>query len=289
MELAGLYARAALGALPIVGGGGGDTLPDLRPAREGVRADPRQLAEYDRVCGFRLRDELPSTYVHVLAFPLALRLLTDRSFPFGAMGLVHVANRIVQHRPLRLGEPFDLVVRAENLAPHPKGRTVEIVAEATVGDELAWEDVSTYLHRERAPDPSGSSGSEPEAEPEAGGRRDHDRGPDDLPERAAWTVPGDIGRRYAGVSGDRNPIHLHGLTAKAFGMPRAIAHGMWVKARCLAALEETLGDAYAVDVRFKLPLPIPGNVTFSAAPDGRFAVRSARDGKPHVEGRAAPR
>lgn len=273
MEMAGLYARAALGALPIVGGGGGDTLPDLRFAREGVEADPQRLAEYDRVCGFRLRDELPSTYVHVLAFPLALRLLTDRSFPFGAMGLVHLANRIVQHRPLRLGEAFDLVVRAENLAPHEKGRTVEVVAEATIGDELVWEDVSTYLQR-------GGGTGESEPKPRGAG------GECELTERATWSVPGDIGRRYAGVSGDRNPIHLHNLTAKVFGMPRAIAHGMWVKARCLAALEDTLGDAYAVDVRFKLPLYIPSKVTFSAAPDGRFAVRSAKDGKPHVEGRA---
>ena len=270
MELAGLYARAALGALPVIGSGGGDTLPDTRHTREGVEADASRLAEYDRVCGFRLRDELPSTYVHVLAFPLALRLLTDRSFPFGAMGLVHVRNRIAQRRALRLGEPFDLSVRAENLAPHPKGRTVDVVAEATVAGEVVWEDVSTYLAR-------GGGSKDAEAKKD----RDSD-GP--LPERATWRVPDDLGRRYAAVSGDRNPIHLHALTAKAFGMPRAIAHGMWVKARCLAALEDTIGDAYEVDVRFKLPLYLPGTVVFSAAPDGRFAVRSAKDGKPHLEG-----
>lgn len=279
MEIAGLYARAALGALPIVGGGGGDALPDLRLTREGVAADAKRLADYDRVCGFRLRDELPSTYVHVLAFPLALRLLTDRSFPFGAIGLVHVANRIVQHRPLRLGEPFDLVVRAENLAPHEKGRTVDVVAEATVGDELAWEDVSTYLHRE--PVSGGEGGGAATAKQAAPA--------EELPLRATWSVPDDIGRRYGAVSGDRNPIHLHALTAKAFGMPRAIAHGMWVKARCLAALEDRLGDAYAAEVRFKLPLYLPAEVHFRAATDGRFAVRSATDGKPHLEGRATPR
>ena len=50
-----------------------------------------------------------------------------------------------------------------------------------------------------------------------------------------WRLPGDLGRRYAAVSGDRNPIHLYALTAKAFGFPRQIAHGMWSKARCLAA------------------------------------------------------
>ena len=58
-----------------------------------------------------------------------------------------------------------------------------------------------------------------------------------------WRLPGDLGRRYAAVSGDRNPIHLYPLTAKALGFPRQIAHGMWSLARCVAALENRLPDA----------------------------------------------
>jgi acyl dehydratase len=99
-------------------------------------------------------------------------------------------------------------------------------------------------------------------------------------------VPGDIGRRYAAVSGDRNPIHQHPLSAKAFGQNAPIAHGMWVKARCLAALEDQLPDAYTVDVRFKAPLFVPATVVFAAGEDG-FAVRS-RSGKPHLEGVFSP-
>ena len=38
------------------------------------------------------------------------------------------------------------------------------------------------------------------------------------------------------MSGDVNPIHLHALTARAMGFPRAIAHGMWTYARTLAPL-----------------------------------------------------
>jgi len=269
----GLYARALARELPVIGGGG-DTLPERTLDRAGVRVDPEHLAAYDRVCGFRLRDELPPTFVHVLAFDLALALMTDRSFPFGVMGLVHVRNRIVAHRPLRLSEPLDLRVRAENLAAHPKGRTVDVVAEARVGGELAWEDVSTYLQREK-----GGAGRE---------RRREDGG-GALPVRARWDVAGDTGRRYAAVSGDRNPIHLHPLSAKLFGMPGPIAHGMWVKARCLAALEDTLPAAYAVDVRFKIPLRLPSRVEFCAdAESRRFAVRAARDGRPHVEGEIVP-
>ena len=105
-----------------------------------------------------------------------------------------------------------------------------------------------------------------------------------------WNVPGDIGRRYAAVSGDRNPIHLHPLTAKLFGMKAPIAHGMWTKARCLAALEGELPEAYSVDVRFKLPIFLPAKVAFDASQRGggwEFSVTGAKDGKPHLSGEVA--
>jgi hypothetical protein len=112
-----LYARIALGALRRRG----DELPDRELVREGVEIDRGHLAAYDRVCGFRLRDELPSTYPHVLAFPLALELMADPAFPFSPLGLVHVGNRIEQTRPLRAGERIDLRVRAADLGPHDRG------------------------------------------------------------------------------------------------------------------------------------------------------------------------
>ncbi len=237
-------------------------LPDRELTRD-VSVDREHLAAYDRVCGFRLRDELPATYPHVLAFPLAMELLTG-PFPFSPLGLVHVANRIEQLRPLRADERLALRLWAEDLRPHDRGRQFDMVAEASVDGEVAWRDRSTYLHRETG----GSKGGD-RAEPP--------------PPKAVWRLPGDIGRRYADVSGDGNPIHTHALLAKALGQPGTIAHGMWTKARCLAALEGTLPDAYTVDVRFKLPLRIPGKATFSSQ-NGSFAVHDSR-GRPHLDGR----
>ena len=90
-----------------------------------------------------------------------------------------------------------------------------------------------------------------------------------MPASAEWKLGGDLGRRYAGVSGDRNPIHMHSLTAKPLGFPGAIAHGMWTKARCLAALDSRLPDAFAVDVRFRKPILLPARVEFASATRGR--------------------
>jgi acyl dehydratase len=226
-----------------------------------VRVDPAHLARYARVCGFALRDELPATYPHVLTFPLHMRLLARA--PFSAVGVVHIANRITQHRPVRVGETLDVTVRATPPRPHHRGRQFDLVSEVRVGDALVWEAVSTNLKR--------GEGDESAA------RDTWAFGEDAPPETAVWRLPGDLGRRYAAVSGDHNPIHLHGLAAKAFGFPRAIAHGMWTKARCLAALRLP-GEAFTVDVRFKRPILLPGRVTFGEAADGRFAVHG------HLEG-----
>ena len=108
---------------------------------------------------------------------------------------------------------------------------------------------------------------------------------------ATWRVPDDAGRRYAKVSGDVNPIHLSGLSAKAFGFKRAIAHGMWVKARALAALSGRLPDALSVDVGFQKPLFLPSTVALSTAEAGGgwdFAVRNAINGSPHLVGTVRP-
>jgi hypothetical protein len=295
-----LYARAAApmipGAslLPFVPGRGSE-IPEIELELAGVRADPEKVAAYARVCGFALRDHLPPTYPHVLAFPLHMAVMADGSFPFGAVGLVHVENRIVQHRRIGIGEELAIRVRPTKLEPHPKGRTFSLVTEAGVDGETVWESTSTMLRRgngnqaqEEAP-----KDDKPELHQlpgSAGGKVDAVRG-GSLIAGAEWKLGGDLGRRYAAVSGDRNPIHMHSLSAKALGFPRAIAHGMWTKARCLAALESTLPDAFGVEVRFRKPILLPARVEFASATDDRgtdFAVRDAKRGTPHLDGRIEP-
>jgi acyl dehydratase len=289
-----LYARAAIplvpGAsrLPFVPGGGGE-IPDVRLELDGVFAEPEKVAAYAKVCGFTLRDSLPPTYPHVLAFPLHMALMADGSFPFGAVGLVHIANRITQHRRLGLGEELSLRVQATKIPNHPKGRSFDVVTEARVGRQIAWESTSTFLSRGKGDPGAGSGEVFPIVDEET-------------PASAEWALPGDLGRRYAAVSGDRNPIHMHSLTAKPLGFPAAIAHGMWTKARALAALEPRLPDAFTVDVRFRRPILLPAKVEFATSGQGQgpgeapgddeidFTVRGRgrkRDTR-HLDGRVLP-
>ncbi|WNV91935.1 MaoC/PaaZ C-terminal domain-containing protein [Umezawaea sp. Da 62-37] len=259
-NLALLYAKAGLTGFARRG----NELPPTEPTAH-VVVDRAHLAAYNEVCGFRIGENLPVTYPHVLGFPLQLRLMTDRAFPFALAGLVHVANRVTQSRALTATDPLALTVHAENLRPHDRGTQFDVVTTAAVADEVVWTGTSTYLKRGGGPGPG--TGDRTAAPPPTG----------------VWRVPADIGRRYAAVSGDRNPIHLHPLAAKAFGFPRAIAHGMWTKARCLAAFEGRLPDACTVEIRFKAPVLLPATVDFST--DGRhFALHHPKSGKPHLTG-----
>ena len=288
-----LYARAAApmvpGAslLPFIPGGGGE-IPELDLRLEGVVADPADVAAYAKVCGFGLRGSLPVTYPHVLAFPLHMAVMADGGFPFGAVGLVHVENRIEQHRPIGLDEELTIRVRPTPLQPHSKGRTFSLLTEVTAGGEVAWESVSTMLRRGKGDANAVVPGMRGEVRSGAGAFAPL---PAETPASAEWKLGGDLGRRYASVSGDRNPIHMHSLTAKPLGFPAAIAHGMWTKARCLAALENRLPDAFSVDVRFRKPILLPGRVEFASATEGdeiAFAVRDARAQTPHLDGRVTP-
>jgi acyl dehydratase len=273
-SLGGLYAKAAVTAF---GRGGG--LPEDHVARRGVTVGPSHLAAYARVCRLPLNDTLPATYPHMLTFPLQMALMSDRSFPLALPGLVHVRNRIDVLRAIGSDEPLDLEVWAENFAQHRSGAAVDLRAAVAVAGSEVWRSTSTYLARgAKAPDGS------PDADIEVA--------VGDLARVAAtWRIPDDAGRRYAKVSGDVNPIHLSGLTAKVFGFKRAIAHGMWVKARVLGALSGRLPDALSIDVQFKKPLYLPSTVTLSTAQAGGgwdVAVRNATSRTEHVAGTIRP-
>ncbi|MEU7974362.1 MaoC/PaaZ C-terminal domain-containing protein [Micromonospora sp. NPDC049089] len=262
-----LHRRALLGVLPGLGGGRrGPDLPAVELTVGGVSVERAQLADYDRVCGFRLTDRLPATFPHVMGFPLALRLMTAPDFPLPLIGLVHVGNRITTHRPITADETLDFTTYAENLRPHDRGRQVDVVLVGSVDGEEVWRGVSTYLGRERGP-----GGREPGERPAA------------PTATARWRVEPRVGTEYARVSGDHNPIHTSRLGARLFGFRRPIVHGMWSKARCLAALEARLPDAYTVEVAFKLPVPLPSTVSFALLPEGGFALHDSR-GRPHLTG-----
>lgn len=269
------YARALV---PKRGGGG--SIPERTGTTGPLPTDPERLRRYRQLCGHPADPAapLPLLYPHLDAFPLSLRLMARRDFPYPLPGLVHLANEVERLRPIGPYEVLAHRVWFGEPAAHPKGVAFPVFAESTSGAEVVWRSVSTYLRRGR-----GEEGATAPADPPAV--------PDPPSHTRDWRAPADIGRAYGAVSGDRNPIHLHPVTARMFGFPGAIAHGMWTKARCLAALDQhaALPDAVRVRVVFRSPVLLPAELRLVAGevPDGRaFAVHSAGGGttRTHLTG-----
>jgi acyl dehydratase len=257
---------------------GQDRVPEKILRLSGRQPDVEQVADYAGVVGERLTSVLPPLYPHLLGFPLQMALMTDPASPFPAIGLVHVANEVTVVAPIPIGLALDVEVEMTAPKPHRRGRTIDLLARVspTGSGDVVWRSVSTYLRRESTKGRPGSAAGEPVPSTPI------------LPGPGAiWTLPGDLGRRYGAVSGDRNPIHLSALSAKAFGFPTAIAHGMWTAARSLAQLEGRLPDGYRTAIEFQAPIRLPGKVEFVDAirKDGAdFQVRARGQDRLHLVG-----
>lgn len=270
-DAGGLYFKAALTATRKPGAD--PQVPPLAVRVEQVAVDAAHLSEYGRVCGFDYVQQLPITFPHVMAGALHLHLMTQAGFPFPLLGLVHVRNLIEQSRPIEADERFDLQVRIGQARRVRQGIEFDLLTDAEVDGTAIWRETSTILHRMPAPR---QQGARPAPEPGS------------MATYRSFAVPADTGRRYAAVGRDYNPIHLTPLTARLFGFPQHIAHGMWSAARCAAILQADLDHPpLHLSVQFRQPLLLPGRVTLKSVitdEGAGFTLMSARNSKPHLVG-----
>ncbi|AMY17474.1 MULTISPECIES: MaoC/PaaZ C-terminal domain-containing protein [Nocardiaceae] len=272
-----VYARAALDSVPILGGGKRTrSVPSTTLKLAGVRVDPDNLAAYCRVTGLRLTDALPLTYPFTLVFPTVMSLMVSKDFPFAAMGSVHAENVIESLRPVSVLEPLDVTVHAENLREHRKGLLIDLISDVAVGRETVWRQTSTFLSLQK----TSLSGGPREAPPA-----------DEVPPPPLTTLRPDqkVISKYAAVSGDRNPIHVSSLGAKAFGFPRTIAHGMWSAAAVLGAVDGRIAESTTYTVKFGKPIVLPAKVNVYADRAGEhgqwdLALKHPKKGYPFLTG-----
>mgnify|MGYP000058005640 FL=1 len=226
----------------------GQDIPRLEAHLAPAPASTRTVNKYRKLCGFDANGLLPVTFPHIMAAPLHMAVLTHDAFPLKLLGAVHMRNAVHQYRALHENEPLAVHVAVEGHRPVDKGLEFDLQTRILDTDEqCVWESTSTNLIRDPAKKSGGGSkGWEPPAW-------------DDFAVVDQWKAPGNIGRRYGVVAGDVNPIHMHPLAAKLFGFKRAIAHGMWSFASCVARSGGgAIEGACSLDVSFKRPLFLPG-------------------------------
>ena len=227
----------------------GDSLPAISAEWQNMPLDAQHLAQYNKICGFA-EHKMPATYLWTRAFPLIMRILVSKQFPLPAMGQVHLSNQISVHKTFDISKKITITAAVAHSKLSSKGLEWTMQLTADVEGLSVWSSQSTFLHRCKTGIERNSKIIE-----NADG------------ESQQWTLAKDLGRRYAAISGDYNPIHLGALSAKLFGFKQAIAHGMWSKARCLAALDDVTPDSgYQVNVNFLKPVYLPSSVNFYVKP-----------------------
>jgi hypothetical protein len=258
----------------------GKTVPRIEGSLAPTIPDPVHLARYAALCGVRDRGVMPIAYPHMLAAGMHLAMLASDAFPVRVLGLVHLRNVIVRDATLDPKRPLALRAWIEGHRETDRGQEFVLETEGTSEGVPVWRETSIFLARRKAKPGSGSnsSGKPPKAP----------IGPTGPIRTASYSAPADIGRRYAGVSGDWNPIHLADFTARPFGFKRAIAHGMWSLARCAAELNETrLAGRVELDISFKLPVMLPAWVVFESADEANgygFALKDSTASRPYLTG-----
>lgn len=288
-SLSKLYVNAAATAARrrILGSPAASVLPAASHEVREVRPDVENLTAYQHLLGETASDVLPAGFIHALAFPVAMSVMNRDDFPLPLLGMIHLRNVIEYRRPVRFTEALDIVARAETLRAHRAGTQLDIVAEVRASGEgdVCWSGVSTYLARgvflpgiDKA---SAAAAQQAFSAPDP---------------TALWQLGVDTGRAYAAVSGDFNPIHLSVLSAKALGLRRSIAHGMYLASRALADVGAVKGDAFRWDVGFEAPVFLPSRLALaiSTAESGEGGWRrsdymawSPRSGRKHFSGSVA--
>jgi hypothetical protein len=273
-----MYPKIMVSRKPALVPDGGE-VPRIQARLAKVVIDRAHLAAYSEICGAAAGATLPIAYPHILAMPLHLAMLGAEAFPVKLLGLVHVSNRIAMRQPLSADEPAEIRAWIEGHRDTERGQEFDLHTEYVVAGEPLWDETCTFLARRRA-----SSGTKSSQAAASSG---------DIPDAVAvksssFRAPAGLGRRYGFISGDVNPIHLSDLTARAFGFPRAIAHGMWSLGRLASDFEPAQFDGGCeLSVAFKLPIFMPAWLMLQRWPienGSGFALRDAQGEKPHLTG-----
>ena len=276
----------------------------------GVKPDGQKIRRYKQVCGFSSSVEandppdscIPASYLQTLFIGLLGKFITTSHFPINPMGLIQIGQSFEQKRAVKTNEILDLSCQLQGITKTLKGLQTQFLLEIFSDKQVVWQGISTFFTRSKTKPENKAVEKkvvEKKEEPFL-----------DIKERIF--VPGDTGRKYAGVSGDYNPHHLYGITAKMIGFKHPIAHGMWSLARVMASMEKNFGSHYPLtaDASFKLPIFMLATITLGYAPAKKpggqnesteigpdeiksdetridFELRDEKKGIPHLKGQFA--
>ena len=164
------------------------------------------------------------------ALRMQAQLFTLKNQPFKALGIVHVRNRIEMSQWAGVNDTVTISCQFGQVWLHKRGYMFNVITRVDGWIDGEAQQIMRidghYLARQTT---TVDTGLEAYPQVEILSYADATAMQTQLP------LPSDLGKVYAKISGDYNPIHLYPLTAKLFGLKRHIAHGMWTKAKVMSS------------------------------------------------------
>ncbi len=223
--------------------------PCMSAHASGLKINDDHLKSYEEICDFNQKEFVPTTYIQMMANPIMVAMITHQTFPFKALGLIHTQHKIVQHRPVRRYEPIDVTCFLNGFKEHEDHIEFEVLTHASIDQKVVWQSVGTYISRNPKTSLKRTQSNKKQVVA------------DTVWQQKEWELDYYLGQRYARISGDYNPIHLHKRTARMFGFRRHIIHGMWTLAHCAAQFHGAF-DKFKLEAKFIAPIFLPSKLDF---------------------------
>lgn len=240
--------------------------------------DPAHLQSYHQQ--FKgLVSDYPLTYFYLIAQRAHLAAMLDKQFPWPILGMVHVANTMKWKGQFDPQAETTLQVRIELPANAANRKRVRPAYHVEF-----FQHNQCILHCESMYQ-VGNGGKTPP------NRRMRNEEVDltGWTQLDIWQLDTASGRRYAKLSGDYNPIHLHPWLSRWFGFNQPIIHGMYSVARIQADIEHHFkAPVRSMEVVFKRPLALPceavSHLQLTESTQPRMMVTDAQGKKSYLEG-----
>ncbi|MEM7510145.1 MAG: MaoC/PaaZ C-terminal domain-containing protein [Bacteroidota bacterium] len=214
---------------------------------EDIRINASKMDAFLGYFGFQSKS--PLSYLYVLAQRAQIKVMLDREFTMAIPGMIHVENQLVMDSAYNRNDPFH--IQAKVNVPYKKEGSLIPISEIHFlqnGKRVAY-CKSTYLAKRKSVK---KSPKKEKAIPEIASLLNQERLELDL----------SSARKYAAISGDKNPIHTSSFLAKMFGLKNAIMHG-WYSV-CLAEKKfEKFSQTRIeeISVHFISPISLPSRST----------------------------
>ena len=231
-------------------------MPSIERRLSGVRINSVWLQDYLKCTAAANwpATQLPPLALQIAAAPLHMAVMADRAFPLRPLGIVHQSQQIQQWHPLSARQTYDLHVLTGEARIEHRGISFGLVTEAWQLGTLVWRSEVRILSIQQMPEKTKQR------------VRPHELSDVTPLQDDTLTVPESIGRRYARIACDYNPVHVHAWLARPFGFRHAIAHGTWTLARALFCAEVEVSPGFTLVAQFIRPVELPSRIRVATYP-----------------------